>query len=255
MVARMTRELLREALTLDRYPRSNKYDPQWVVDNLMGPHPLWSAEALMNAMTLQPGSRVLDLGCGTALTSIFLAREYDVEVWAADLWVDPSENWERVNAAGVADRVHPIQADAHKLPFAQGYFDAIVSIGAYNYFGTSTDYLAHCTSFLRPAGAIGIVVPGIRETPELPPYLADRWGPDLCTWLRPDWWRRNWERTGLVTVETADMIPHSWDDWLLWLKTCAQVGRGYPPDEQMLNADRGTLLGLTRVAAHLTNRD
>jgi cyclopropane fatty-acyl-phospholipid synthase-like methyltransferase len=221
----------------------------------MGPHPLWSAEALLEVMTLRPGARVLDLGCGTALTSIFLAREYDVEVWATDLWVDPTENWERVKEADAADRVHPIQADAHKLPFAQGFFDAIVSIGAYNYFGTGTDYLDHCTSFLRPGGSIGIVVPGIYDVPQLPPYLADRWGPDLCTWLPPDWWRRHWERTGLVTVETADMIPYSWDDWLLWLETCAQVGRGYTPDEQMLRSDQGNLLGLTRVVAHLTNRD
>jgi len=39
----------------------------------------------MQVLTLRPGMRVLDLGCGTALTSIFLAREYDVEVWATDL--------------------------------------------------------------------------------------------------------------------------------------------------------------------------
>ena len=246
----MSKALLREALTVDRYLRSNGYDPQWVVDNLMGPHPLWSAEALTQVMGLRPGMRVLDLGCGTALTSIFLAREYDVEVWATDLWVDPTDNWERINAAGVADRVHPIQADAHKLPMARGFFDAIVSIGAYNYFGTGADYLAYCVGFLRPEGTIGIVVPGIREAPELPPYLAKRWGPDLCTWLPPDWWRKQWERTGLVTVDTADMIPHGWQDWLHWLETCATVNRGYEPDEEMLRADQGNLVGLTRVVAH-----
>jgi cyclopropane fatty-acyl-phospholipid synthase-like methyltransferase len=250
----MPNELLREALTLDRYPRSNAYDQQWVVDNLMGPHPLWSAEALMDVMPLRPGLRVLDLGCGTALTSIFLAREYDVDVWATDLWVDPTENWDRIKEAGVADRVRPLRADAHKLPYAHGFFDAIISIGAYNYFGTGADYLASCIEFLKPTGSIGIVVPGIRETPELapPPYLAERWGPDLCTWLPPDWWSRLWERSGLVTVETADMIPHGWDDWLHWLETCASVGRGYEPDEQLLRADQGDLLGLTRLVARRT---
>jgi cyclopropane fatty-acyl-phospholipid synthase-like methyltransferase len=250
----MTSELLREALTLDRYPRSNTYDQQWVVDNLMGPHPLWSAEALMHVMTLRPGMRVLDLGCGTALTSIFLAREYDVDVWATDLWVDPTENWERIKQAGAAGRVHPIQADAHKLPYSHGFFDAIVSIGAYNYFGTGADYLASCVELLTPTGSIGVVVPGIRTAPGLTPpaYLAERWGPDLCTWLPPDWWRNHWQRSGLVTVETADMIPHGWEDWLLWLETCARVDRGFTPDEQMLRADQDTLLGLTRLVAHRT---
>jgi cyclopropane fatty-acyl-phospholipid synthase-like methyltransferase len=249
----MSSQLLREALTIDRYPRSNTYDPQWIVDNLMGPHPLWSAEALLQVMTLRPGMRVLDLGCGTALTSIFLAREYDVEVWATDLWVDPTANWKRITAAGAADQVHPIRSDAHTLPFSHSFFDAIVSIGAYNYFGTGADYLGYCTEFLRPNGLIGVIVPGIRDTPggRLPSYLTDRWGTDMCTWLPPDWWRQHWERTGLVTVETADMVPHGWQDWLHWLETCARVGRGYEPDENMLRADNGTHLGLARLVARL----
>jgi hypothetical protein len=53
-------------------------------------------------------------------------------------------------------------------------------------------------------------------------------------------------------VETADFVPHGWEDWLHWLKVCAQVGRGYEPDEQLLEADGGDLLGLTRLVARLT---
>jgi cyclopropane fatty-acyl-phospholipid synthase-like methyltransferase len=36
--------------------------------------------------------RVLDLGCGRAATSIFLRREFGVQVWATDLWTNASEN-------------------------------------------------------------------------------------------------------------------------------------------------------------------
>ena len=85
---------------------------------------------------------MLDLGCGRALTSIFLAREYGVRVTAADLWIKPTENWERIQAAGCADMVTPVFAEAHDLPFADGYFDAIVSIDAYHYFGTDDLYLS-----------------------------------------------------------------------------------------------------------------
>jgi len=245
-------ELLRDALTVARYPRASAYDQQWVVDNLMGPHPLWSVEALMQVMTLRPGMRVLDLGCGTALSSIFLAREYDVEVWATDLWVDPSENWERIQQSGVADRVHPMRVDARQLPFAHGFFDAIVSVGSFHYFGTDARYLADCTEVLRPHGSIGLIMPGLRRDPwpALPPYLAERWGPDMCTWLGPDWWRQHWERADLVTVEVADMVPGGWEDWLRWLDACDLVGRGYEPDAKMLRADGGDLLGLTRLVAH-----
>ncbi|MGW0230608.1 SAM-dependent methyltransferase [Actinopolymorpha singaporensis] len=247
-----TEEQLRRVLTVERYPRSSTYDQLWVVDNLMGPHPLWAAEALTQVMLLRPGMRVLDLGCGTALTSIFLAREYDVQVWAVDLWVEPTENWERIQQAGVAGRVYPVHADARALPFADGFFDAIVSLDAYHYFGTDALYLPYCVEFLRPGGSLGIVTPGLRRDPgpDLPAYLAERWGPDMCTWLGPDWWRRHWERTGLVEVDVADMVPGGWEDWLRWLDACELVGRGHEPDARMLRADGGDLLGFTRVLAH-----
>jgi cyclopropane fatty-acyl-phospholipid synthase-like methyltransferase len=40
---------------------------------------------------LQRDGRVLDLGSGKGSTSVFLAKEYGVQVWAADLWIEPSE--------------------------------------------------------------------------------------------------------------------------------------------------------------------
>jgi len=36
--------------------------------------------------------RVLDLGCGKALSSIFLAKEYGTQVWATDLWISATDN-------------------------------------------------------------------------------------------------------------------------------------------------------------------
>src|SRR6266545_3070159 len=104
-------------LIMDRYPRASAYDPTWVLDNLMGPNPLWLAESLVEVMDLAPGMRVLDMGCGRALSSIFLAKELGVEVWATDLWVKPDENLRRAAEAYVEDQVHPIYAEAHALPF------------------------------------------------------------------------------------------------------------------------------------------
>lgn len=92
-----------------------------------GPNPLWLAEGLSEVMPFPAGMRVLDLGCGKAASSIFLAKEFGATVWAADLWVTPSENFRRIEGAGVAERVLPIHAEAHSLPFAENYFDAIVS--------------------------------------------------------------------------------------------------------------------------------
>jgi cyclopropane fatty-acyl-phospholipid synthase-like methyltransferase len=68
---------------------------------------------------------VLDLGCGRAVSSIFLVREIGLQVWATDRWIPASDNWQRISAAGLQDRVFPIHADAHSLPFADGFFDTM----------------------------------------------------------------------------------------------------------------------------------
>ena len=51
--------------------------------------------------------------------------------------------------------------EAHTLPFAQGFFDALLSFDAYHYFGTDDLYLGYVSQFVRPGGSLGIVVPGV----------------------------------------------------------------------------------------------
>src|SRR5438477_7109167 len=76
-----------ERLLSERFPRSSSYHPEWVLANASGgANALWLAEWLTTALELRPGMRVLDLGCGRAASSIFLRREFGVQVWATDLW-------------------------------------------------------------------------------------------------------------------------------------------------------------------------
>src|SRR6266581_8737145 len=89
----------------DRYPLSSRYDPRWVIALEMGPHPLWQLEDILPALALEPGSRVLDLGCGRGATSVFLARECAVTVTACDLWVETELVNEVLREAGVEDAV------------------------------------------------------------------------------------------------------------------------------------------------------
>src|SRR5271165_4442555 len=142
----------------DRFPRSSKYHPDWIIKNgtTGSGNTLWLTEWLAGAMELKPGMRVLDLGCGRAISSIFLVREFGVQVWATDLWIGASENLLRVRDAGLHDQVFPIHADARALPYAGDFFDAIVCIDAYPYFGTDEIYLSYLTHFVKPGGQIGI---------------------------------------------------------------------------------------------------
>jgi cyclopropane fatty-acyl-phospholipid synthase-like methyltransferase len=59
-----------------------------------------------------------------------------VQVWATDQWHSASQNLHRIRDAGIADSVFPIHCDARSLPLADDFFDAIVSIDAFPYFGT-----------------------------------------------------------------------------------------------------------------------
>jgi cyclopropane fatty-acyl-phospholipid synthase-like methyltransferase len=83
---------------------------------MMGPNAMWLTESLSQVMKLEPGMRVLDMRCGRAISAIFLAKEFDLQVWANDLWIKADDNMARVRAAGVFDPVYPVQAEAHSLP-------------------------------------------------------------------------------------------------------------------------------------------
>jgi SAM-dependent methyltransferase len=250
-------------LRLPAFPRTSAYDPEWIVRHQMGPHPLWLLEWLTGRLSIEPRMRVLDLGCGSALTSIFLAREFGARVWAADLWVDPTSNWKRIREAGVADLVAPIRVEAHELPFADGFFDAVVSIDAYHYFGTDDLYLGwYLRRLLAPGGRIGIVVPGLREeVDQVPSPLAERWDPEFWSFHSPEWWRRQWERSAVVDVEVADLLPDGWSLWMRWAQVLNEVAVRVeedvpvPSDEvddvALLEADTTRLIGFTRVIAQI----
>ena len=252
----ISKEELAARLRPKDYPRSATYDPEWVLQNNMGPNVLWLAEALSQVLPLQPGMRLLDMGCGKAISSIFFAREFGVQVWATDLWISASDNWSRITAAGVQDRVFPIHAEAHALPYAGGFFDALVSLDAYHYFGTDDLYLGYYSRFVKPGGQIGIVVPGLTNEFDsaLPDHLVPYWDCEFWTFHSPEWWKRHWQRTGKVEVTSSGNVPDGWQQWRLWLQ--AQQEAGLPADARelaMLEVDGGRNLGLMRVVARRLN--
>ena len=181
-----------------KYTRANKYDYNWIAENWMGPNPLYLAEELCENMDLRPGMKVLDMGCGKGCSSVFLAKEYGVTVFATDLWVPATENLRRFEAAGVADLVFPIHAEAHALPYAEGFFDAAVSFNSYHYFGTDDTYLPEVFSKLVKAGGqLGVVINGCINEADGASGLKS---PDHAAFHSGKWWRRHWEKTGLVEI-------------------------------------------------------
>lgn len=66
------------------YPKSQNYQGL-IKEKIMGPNPVKLTEELLSSVSIPKGSLVLDLGSGTGITSVFLAKEYGLRVVAADL--------------------------------------------------------------------------------------------------------------------------------------------------------------------------
>ncbi|HMV49885.1 MAG TPA: methyltransferase domain-containing protein [Blastocatellia bacterium] len=240
-----------ERLIVDRFPRASAYHPEWVISGASGgANPLWLTEWLCESLDLQPGMRVLDLGCGRALSSIFLHREFGVQVWATDLWFSAAENLQRVQDAGVHEGVFPISADARSLPFSEGFFDAVVSIDSFMFYGTDDLYLNYLARFVKPGGPIGIALAGYtNEVSEpIPAHLSEWWADELAHCMHSaDWWSKHWERGGALDVAVADSLPDGWQYWRDWLKLIA------PENEKeigVLEADAGRTFGYVRAIGH-----
>ena len=236
-----------ERLVSRRFPRSSQYHPEWVLAGASGgAHALWLTEWLAEAMDLRPEMRVLDLGCGLAASSVFLRREFGVQVWATDLWFSASNNLQRVRDAHIDDGVFPIHADARSLPFASEFFDAIVSIDSFVYYGTDDLYLNYLARFLKPGGVLGIAGAGLMQEIDaaVPDHLRAWWEPGMACLHSAGWWRRHWERTGILDIEVADTLPDGWQFWRDWQEVVA-------PDNaveiEAIDADRGRYLGYVRL--------
>ncbi len=255
---KISKARMKELLKNDKFPRSAKYDPEWVLKGWMGPNVLWLTEWLCEKMELKPGMRVLDMGCGKALSSIFLAKEFGVQVWANDLWISAAENWQRVREAGMENQVFPVHAEAHDLPYAEEFFDAIVSLDSYQYYGTDDLYLGYFSKFVRPGGQIGIIVAGLAQdfaggaVPEH--FTRPRqdgsvfWVDDCWSFHTADWWRNHWGHTSLVDVEIADVQTDGWRHWLQYEKACDEAGTlMFPSEAEILERDAGRYLALVRM--------
>ena len=232
----------------DRFPLSQKYNPEWVKAGVSGgANPLYLTEWLASAMELKAGMRVLDLGCGRGVSSIFLHREFGVEVWSVDLWFDASERWERIREAGAGRGVFPIRADARALPFAAEFFDAIVSIDSFPYYGTDDHYLNSLARFLKAGGKIGIAGAGLMKEldgPTVPEPLRGWWEPSMYCLHSASWWRRHWERTGIVEVSVADTMAEGWRVWSEWQREIAPENL---VEIDAVESDGGETLGYLRV--------
>jgi cyclopropane-fatty-acyl-phospholipid synthase len=111
-------------------------------------------EMVCRKLALQPGERVLDVGCGWGSFVIHAASRHGVNALGVTLSEPQAElARQRVAAAGVADRVEIRVADYREVI---GSFDAIASIGMVEHVGEERIdlYAQRLAGMLRPGGRL-----------------------------------------------------------------------------------------------------
>ena len=203
------------------YPKSQAYATAELMKKIMGPNPIKLMEELLTGHKIPAGSTVCDLGSGQGLTSVFLAKEYGFTVYAADLWSEPEDNQKFFDQMGLSrEQIIPVKADATDLPFEKGFFDAVVSVDSYHYFGRDVGYLDEkLLPFVRPGGYIYIAIPGMKRDchDHLPPVLLRSWtAEDLETMHDVPYWTAMVSGSHAEVISVSEMQSHDevWADWL-----------------------------------------
>ncbi|HMQ68788.1 MAG TPA: methyltransferase domain-containing protein [Ignavibacteria bacterium] len=184
------------------FPLSTKYNKEWVQNNSLGENVLFNLETLCDILKFKPGMRLLDLGCGKAISSIFLAKEFGVNVWAVDNKECPTSNYRRISEMNCEGIITPLKLEARYLPFPKEFFDIIIAVDSYLFFGTNIEYTDYISGFLKPGGQIGIVDVCYNSSP-VTALLNE--SVNFAHSLK--WWKDLWDSSESLTVKRAEVSP------------------------------------------------
>jgi cyclopropane-fatty-acyl-phospholipid synthase len=154
----------------EHYDLSNDFYALWL-DETMTYSSAWFGEGdglreaqenkyrrLCEKLRLQPGMRVLEIGCGWGGFSIHAARHFGVNMTAITISEAQFEQArQRVREAGMEQQVEVLLQDYRDV---EGCFDAIASIEMLEAVGHQflNTYFSRCHHLLKPDGRVGLQV-------------------------------------------------------------------------------------------------
>jgi len=105
---------------------------------------------------LEPGERVLDLGCGAGTDSLVAAQMVGPEGSVTGIDMTPEMLAKARSAAGElgAANVEFVEAEAERLPFPDAGFDVVISNGVIDLIPDKDAVFAELLRVLRPGGRI-----------------------------------------------------------------------------------------------------
>ncbi len=143
---------------------------------------------------VEPGERVLDMGCGGGRHAFALYRR-GARVVALDL-----DAAELKDVAGMFDALRPevpetataqaIRGSAYELPFADDSFDKIIAAEVLEHLPEDSRAMRELARVLKPGGSIAVTVP--------------RWGPEKVCWALSDDYHAN--EGGHIRIYKGDQL-------------------------------------------------
>lgn len=121
---------------------------------------------------IQPGERVVDLGCGGGIDTVIAARRTGPTgcVIALDFLPEMLERTAKAAAAAGLDNVEPLEGEMEAIPLPDDSVDHIISNGAINLSPRKARVLAECARILKPGGKFCVSDLAVEEN-SLPPEV------------------------------------------------------------------------------------
>jgi ubiquinone/menaquinone biosynthesis C-methylase UbiE len=153
---------------------------------------LSTTKELIEFCSIDEGSYVLEVGCGTGATSRYLAQKVGCRVLGVDVRPTMIEQArERAARGGVEERAEFRVGDATALPFKEATFDVVLVESVTTFIEDKASAIAEYARVLKPGGCVGLNEEIWHQTPvpaEIVEYVAFTWDvhaelPTLESWI------------------------------------------------------------------------
>jgi cyclopropane-fatty-acyl-phospholipid synthase len=203
-------------------------------------------ELICRKLQLEPGMRVLDIGCGWGGLARYVARKFGVEVVGITVSKEQIELGKRLSEG------LPVEFRYTDYREVDERFDRVVSVGMFEHVGRPhyKDFFAACDRCLKPSSLMLLHTVGyLKEEPINPWYdkyimpgvefptvanLVDNATPDLVLENFHTWEGAHYDKTLMAWFERFDaawdQLKHKYDAtfyrmWKLYLQGCAGAFR------------------------------